>query len=223
MNHKIKLLSFAVAVLLILLVAESIVLATMQSQNSKNNFTLVACVGDSITAGTEYPLDLWQQLGSNFIVGNFGIGGSTVSLSTNSSWINETGFSVAKQFLPNIVIIALGTNDANTAYNETNSGFITDYMTLIHEFEELTSKPKIYLMLPPPIFNNNGNLSQTYFVQNVIPSIKQVANQTGLSLIDANTPLLNHQSYFEDGVHPNVEGAHIIANTTYNVLKSASV
>jgi acyl-CoA thioesterase I len=221
MKNKTKLLTLAIAVLIVLLTAESYVLATFQTQNKKANSRLVACVGNSITAGTEYPIDLWQLLGSDYTVGNFGIGGSTVALGTNSSWMNETGFSVAKQFQPDIVIIELGTNDANTAYNETNVGFITGYISLINEFQALTSKPKIYLMLPPPIFNNNANLSQTYFAQNIVSNIRQVANQTSLTLIDAYTPLLNHPNYFEDGVHPNVEGAHIIASAAYNAMQSA--
>ena len=221
MNRKMKLLVLSIAVLLVLLVVESFFLLTILSQNSKTTPTLVACIGDSITAGTEYPVDLWQLLGSDYVVGNFGIGGSTVALGTDSSWINETGFSVAKQSRPDIVIIELGTNDANTAYNETNSGFIADYVELIHEFQVLSSEPKVYLLLPPPIFDNNGNLSQTYFVQNVIPNIRLVANQTGLSLIDSYTPLLNHPNYFDDGVHPNVEGARIIAQAVYDVLSSA--
>ena len=42
----------------------------------------VACVGDSITQITKYTADLQAELGSNYTVGNFGVSGSTVSLST---------------------------------------------------------------------------------------------------------------------------------------------
>ena len=34
-----------------------------------------------------------------------------------------------------------------------------------------------------------------------------------MPLIDNNSPLLNHPEYFSDGVHPNEQGAGIIATT----------
>ncbi len=218
-KKKLTLLAIGLAIL-IALSGTAAIYMSIQNKNALENKIQVACVGDSITAGTEYPVDLWQLLGPNYVVGNFGIGGATVTLGTDCSWMNETGFSVAKQFQPDIVVIILGTNDANSNYNETNAGFIADYTTLIGEFQALASKPKVYLVLPPPIFSNNASLSETYFVQNVIPNIRQVAVQTGLPLVDAYTPLLNHSEYFEDGVHPNVEGAHIIARAVYAALNS---
>ncbi len=216
-----KLLAMAVAVLIVLVGFETLILATILDTSNEPSQIRVACVGDSITAGTEYPVDLWQLLGPSYVVGNFGIGGATVSLGTDSSWTNKTGFLVVKQFLPDIVVVTLGTNDASTDHNETNASFIADYTTLTREFQTLASKPKVYLVLPPPIFSNNASLSQTYFIENVIPSIRQVASQTGLPLIDVYAPLLNHSEYFVDGVHPNVEGAQVIANVVYVTLNSA--
>jgi lysophospholipase L1-like esterase len=221
MNFKTKLFAIAVVVLLIFLLGETAILLTLQPRGTEMKSIRVACVGDSITAGTEYPVDLWQLLGSDYVVGNFGIGGATVTLGTGSSWLNETGFEVAKRFQPKIVVIALGTNDANTNYNVTNTDFVHDYSVLINQFQALTSKPKVYLVLPPPIFANNANISQTFFAQNVIPNIRQVATNTGLPLIDAHTPLVNFPEYFGDGVHPNVEGAQKIAVAVYGALISS--
>ena len=218
MDLKTKLFAFAAIVLLIFLVGETAILLNLQPGDVGTKSIRVACVGDSITAGTEYPVDLWQLLGSDYVVGNFGIGGATVSLGTGSSWMNETGFEVAKRFQPEIVVIALGTNDANTNYNVTNADFVHDYSVLIREFQALTSKPKVYLVLPPPIFVNNANISQNFFTQNVIPSIRQVATNTSLRLIDTYAPLVNFPEYFGDGVHPNVQGAQKIANAVYDAL-----
>ncbi len=72
----------------------------------------VACVGDSITEGTEYPADLWMMLGANYTVGNFGVGGATISLQSEVPYLNQTELQNAKKFMPNYVIIMLGTNDA---------------------------------------------------------------------------------------------------------------
>jgi len=46
-----------------------------------------------------------------------------------------------------------------------------------------------------------------------VPAIRTIANQTGMPLIDNNSPLLNHPEYFSDGVHPNAQGAGIVAST----------
>lgn len=220
MNRNTKLFALAVILLLFFLGIETFLIVTFQTQSAKDNAVRVACVGDSITAGTEYPVDLWQLLGPNYVVGNFGIGGATVALGTHSSWINETGFEVAKQFQPEIVVITLGTNDANSDYNETSALFNEDYTLLITEFQALVSKPKIFLVLPPPIFGNDANLSQSLFKQHVIPSIRQVAIQTGLQLVDVYTPLIDHPEYFADGVHPDVDGAHKIAEIIYAAVIS---
>ena len=62
----------------------------------------------------------------------------------------------------------------------------------------------------------------TSYAEGVVPRIHQVAIDMGLPLIDAYTPLINHPEYFPDGVHPNMEGAQIIANIIYKAIKSNS-
>ena len=39
----------------------------------------VACIGDSLTRGTEYTIDLWKSLGSNYVVCDLGVGGAAVA------------------------------------------------------------------------------------------------------------------------------------------------
>ena len=69
------------------------------------NLIRVACVGDSITEGSEYPSELRLLLGANYSVGNFGVSESTVLLNSEKPYMNETAFQNAKEFQPNIVII----------------------------------------------------------------------------------------------------------------------
>jgi lysophospholipase L1-like esterase len=52
----------------------------------------------------------------------------------------------------------------------------------------------------------------------VIPLIKQVANETNLATIDVHTALINHPDYFWDGIHPNNEGARVIATQVYDAI-----
>jgi alpha-L-fucosidase 2 len=175
----------------------------------------VACIGDSITA--EYPADLLMMLGSNYTVGNFGVGGSTVSLQFHKPYMNQTAFQYAQNFEPNIVVIMLGTNDAYLSQQQ-RSNFTSDYKTLVASFQACSSKPKIFIVIPPPVFNNSMGLNGTVLVDDVIPLIKQTANDLGLPLIDVYTPLVNHPEDFSDGVHPNSQGSKIIAEVIFNAI-----
>jgi alpha-L-fucosidase 2 len=170
----------------------------------------VACIGDSITSDTEYPVDLGMILGSKYTVANFGVGRTTVSLEFEKPYLNQTEVQNARKFEPNIVVIMLGTNDAYLSQQERRN-FISDYKTLIGVFQAFSSKPKLFVVVPPPVFSNNMGLNDTILERMVIPLIKQTANDLDLPLIDAHTPLVNHPEDFHDGVHPNSLGSEIIA------------
>lgn len=216
MSRTVKLLTLALVVLIVLLSMETY--AWQVTGGGKANPTRVACVGDSITCGTLYTDDLWLMLGSNYDIGNFGVNGATVFLNSTNPYMDTPALQAAEQFKPQIVIIMLGTNDANLSLNETNAAFIADYTKLIEKFQSLASKPKIWVALPPPIFNNTDGLSGSYLQQNLLPDIRQVANATGTGLIDVYSPLVDHSTDFVDGVHPDPDGSTIVATTIYKSL-----
>jgi lysophospholipase L1-like esterase len=182
----------------------------------------VACVGDSLTQSTEYPYDLWMLLGTaNYTVRNFGAGSTTVSLGSETPYMNTSVFQSALDFQPNIVIIMLGTNDAQPSLRLYNTSFVGDYVKLVAAFQGLSSKPKIWIVLPPPIFSNqSGKISLEYFKFIVIPCIEQAANETNLPIIDVYSALASYSNYFPDGVHPNSAGAELIANEIYKAIIS---
>jgi lysophospholipase L1-like esterase len=91
---------------------------------------------------------------------------------------------------------------------------------MINGTRRFTSQPKIFLVIPPPIFENNLNLTSSFFSDQIIPRIRGVANDLGLPIIDVYTPLANHPELFLDGVHPNAQGSQIIANIIYQTIKS---
>jgi lysophospholipase L1-like esterase len=196
---------------------EAYVIQTRPATNSIEPIR-VACVGDSLTRGTEYTLFLWDHLGStNYLLSDFGVGGTTVSNTSEKPYTNQSAYVLAQNYQPNIVIIMLGTNDACEGVNETTASFVTDYKTLIGVFQALPTKPAIYLVEPPPIYNSTG-LSNNLLNSRVLPGIQTVAAQTGATLIDANTPLQNKADLFTDGVHPDADGAKIIADAIYAKL-----
>jgi lysophospholipase L1-like esterase len=201
----------------------AVALAAFYTQNSTNflqNFKKVACIGDSITEISGYPSDLQTLVGPNYRVNNFGVTGSTVSLNSDNPYLNSNAFRLAKQFQPTTVIIILGTNDARSDNYPQANNFVSDYKQLISQFQSLESKPQIFLGLPPPIFNNTLGLSSSNYTIGILPKIEQLANETGLPLIDIYTPMLGHPEYFVDGIHPNTEGAQVIANIIYQQITS---
>jgi len=222
MNPKRKrILAVSIAILVIALSLIVVVFSeNLASNNVNGKLARVACLGDSITEITGYPEDLQTMLGNNSIVGNFGVSGATVNFNTDKPYYFEPTFHRAESFLPTTVIIMLGTNDTRPNIYQQINDFVADYERIISKIQVLSSKPQIFLVEPPPIFNNTLELNGTSFAEGVIPCIEQVASKLGLPIIDVYTPLVNHPEYFPDGVHPNSQGAQIIANIIHKDINS---
>ena len=133
----------------------------LHPHSTDNKLARVACLGDSITQLTGYPADLQTLLGNNSIVGNFGVSGSTVNFNTDEPYFFELAFRHALAFEPTTVIIMLGTNDARTDNYQQINTFVADYERIISRIQALSSKPQIFLVEPPPIFNNTLDLNGT--------------------------------------------------------------
>ncbi len=178
----------------------------------------VACVGDSITQGSGYPDKLQMLLGPDYTVGNFGVSGSTVSLNSTIPYMYQSAFKKAESFNPQIVVIMLGTNDANPEIANSENDFQTDFAQLVNSFASLDGDQQIYVVKSPPIFNNNSSYNNTYLANYVIPQIDSVANQMNLPTVDIYSVFGDHSDYFMDGVHPNAQGAALIAYNVYDAI-----
>lgn len=175
--------------------------------------TRVACIGDSITEAPQYPQELQRLLGGNYVVGNFGVCGTTVIFDSYTAYIEQPAFEAAKTFQPKMVVIMLGTNDALSGIQEGRSRFVADYLRLIEEFKALESSPKVWLVLPPPIF---GDFGQS--IDYVVSLVREVAEKACLSTIDVYSALANRPELFVDGVHPNEAGALVIARQIHKAI-----
>lgn len=207
--------------IIILIVSSSLIILLFENnakKKSANSIIRVACVGDSITEYSHYPDNLQTMLGNNYLVENFGVASSTVLLSSDKPYMKQTAFQKSKDFQPSIVIIMLGTNDAKAGNYRSIANFPSDYEELIDEYSVLPDDQKIWIVTPPPIFSNELGLNNTNLEQGVIPGIAQVANDLSLPTINVNTVFTNHSEYFMDGVHPNAEGAELIASTIGNTI-----
>jgi len=176
--------------------------------------TRVACVGDSITMGSTYPEKLQEMLGSYYTVKNFGLSGSTVARDSKLPYLEQSQFQKAKDFQPHIVLLLLGTNDANpeVTYNQTN--FEADYTEIVNGFLELESKPHVVVVNSPPMFVSAPSpYNNTYLTTEIFPKIENVADLYDLPTVNLYTTFGNNSDYFMDGIHPTDHGAKLIAST----------
>jgi lysophospholipase L1-like esterase len=206
--------------ILILTLSLLAISANFLADTKSNNRNHVACIGDSITQITNYPNELQTMLGANYLVKNFGVSGSTVLNSTVRPYIQQEAFKKAKEFLPDTVIIMLGTNDANTHNLPSINQFVKDYTSLINQIQKLATEPIIFIVKPPPIFYTGFDINNTNLQEAVMPRIEQVAKQLELPTIDVYSSLINYPEYFPDGVHPNNQGGKAIANQIYQTITS---
>ncbi|MGW8289403.1 MAG: DUF459 domain-containing protein [Candidatus Bathyarchaeia archaeon] len=206
------LLVFAVVVLIGSLYCMSWFLLSYNRSVQGDGLIRVACVGDSLTEGSGYPEILQTLLGADFKVGNFGVTGSSVLSTSELQYMNQSKFLEAKAFKPSIVVIMLGTNDAKENATESTKTFQADYRQLVNACATLESDPTVWLVKPPPIFENDLDLNNTRLERHILPCIEDVANELNLPTIDLNMALTCYPEYFMDGVHPSNDGAMAIAN-----------
>lgn len=181
----------------------------------------IACIGDSITFGVgasnrremSYPAQLQKRLGDGYVVGNFGTSGIEM---TNylKKWQQKL-----EDFQPDIVTIKLGTNDTKGRRFETgndnkeqfNESFADAAANLISFLEGLKSKPRIYICLPVPVFKDKWKINEKALIEDVIPSLKKLAKEKGLPIIDLYTPCKDKGDSVPDGIHPNEKVYAVIA------------
>jgi lysophospholipase L1-like esterase len=222
MVNKIKLMAVVIAIMLLGLPIG--ILQIINFQNAKSLATSqsipvrVACVGDSITQTSGYTYDLQSLLGPEYSVGNFGVTGSTVSLDSYKPYMKQPEFAAAQDFAPDIVVVMLGTNDAHYDLQQNTDSFEDDYVRLTESFENLSSSPQVLIVKSPPVYNNSLGIDPTYFSDNIIPHIQDVANQQNLPTVDVYDAFGNHSDYTVDGIHPNSDGTQLIATQIYDLI-----
>lgn len=194
----------------------------------------VACVGNSITEGAaasdrlnkSYVGLLRQMLGDKYDVRNFGVSGATACRNTYKPYDKCKLFAEAKEFQPNIVTIALGTNDSQPRVWNSESfaeNFEKDLTYLCHEFANLESKPIIYLCLPiPVILSERWQHQPKVLSDEILPKIRKVAKKLGYKTIDLHTPLIGRLDCYpsDDMLHPNDLGHLVIAAQIYPIIYS---
>jgi len=189
----------------------------------------VACIGNSVTYGyglkypstQSYPVQLQKMLGEKYEVKNFGHSGATLLRKGHNPYYKTKEFAEALKLVPDIAIIHLGLNDTDPRdWNNYSNDFRGDYSWLIDTFRKANPQVKVYICLMTPIFNDHprfrsGTRDWYWKIESLIREIAKV-NRTGL--IDLHAPFYFHPNLFPDALHPNKEGAIILAKTVYGAI-----
>jgi lysophospholipase L1-like esterase len=183
----------------------------------------VACVGDSITqgAGTKgnpYPKQLQEMLGDKWEVGNFGVSGRTLMDKGDHPYSKEKKYQDALAMKPDVVIIMLGTNDTKPQNWKFKDEFEADYKKLIKSFQDLESKPRIYICRACPVIGKGAYKITEEGIQEQIPIVNKIAAELSLGIIDMYAALKDTPELIPDKVHPNAEGGGKMAAAAAAVL-----
>lgn len=194
--------------------------------NSFGQDIRVACIGNSVTFGyglknpenESYPSVLQGLLGQKYQVKNFGLSGATLLKRGHRPYYKTKQFEEVMSFKPDVAIIHLGLNDTDPRdWPEFKDDFKSDYSWLIDTLRKQNPNVKLFICRLTPIFNGHprfksGTRDWYWQIQQQIIEIAR-ANHTGL--IDLTSVLYNRPDLFADNLHPDKEGAAIIAKTVY--------
>jgi lysophospholipase L1-like esterase len=153
------------------------------------------------------------------------LGATTDAPGSGSYWTNGK-LGIVFALKPDIITIALGTNDSKVMNWPDSANFIRDYTALIDTLSAISSKPQIWLCLPCPAWTTGTapNTIQGSVIQNsIIPRIKQVAAAKGCATIDFYTLMAGRQNMFPDNLHPNSAGADSLAAIIYRAYADKAV
>lgn len=186
----------------------------------------VACVGNSITYGTgiadrehfSYPVQLQQMLGNGYVVGNFGKPGATLLYKGHRPYVEQPEFKEALRFKGDIAVIHLGINDTNPRnWPNYRDEFVKDYLSIMDSLRAANPKVRFILARMTPIADRHPRFQSgtKQWHEEIQTAIETVARVSGAELIDFHEPLYPYPNLLPDAIHPNPEGAGILAKTVY--------
>ena len=189
----------------------------------------VACIGNSVTYGyghsnpsvTSYPTRLGEMLGEDYEVRNFGHSGATLLNHGHRPYTQQQAYRDAIDFAPDKAIIHLGLNDTDPRnWPNYRDEFIPDYLALIETLREANPNVEVWVCRMTPIFHGHRRFqsgTRDWHAQ-IQQAIEEVARLADVHLIDLHEPLYHRPDLFADALHPDAEGAQILAETVYSAM-----
>lgn len=196
----------------------------------------VACVGDSITYGCSlplfflrrYPAVLQKLMGPDAQVAAFGVNSRTLQDTGEKPYRKEKAFRQSQDWLPDVVVILLGTNDSKDVNWISEEAFGQQYRELIGEYRTLSSRPRILVCTPPRAFvpanrffriMNDAKFDRVPVIAELV---RNAAEKTGVELVDLYKMTEDRRELLgPDGLHPSAAGARVIAEAIGRELNKA--
>lgn len=186
----------------------------------------VACVGNSITYGTgvenrevnAYPVKLQGMLGDAYEVGNFGKPGATLLNKGHRPYTQQQEYKDAIAFAGDIVVIHLGINDTDPRnWPNYRDEFIGDYRSLMNDFRKANPEVRFLLARMTPLSHRHPRFESGTrdWHAEIQQAIECIAQAEKVQMIDFHEPLYPYPYILRDAVHPDAEGAEILARTVY--------
>ena len=201
--------------------------------SGKKDVVKVACVGDSITQGTNsisneltYPAYLQKLLGWDYCVLNAGLSGYSICNTDPYAYAKCQQYQTALKFEPDVVIFALGTNDSNPGQEwkdwsdpDRKDLFLNSARELLDSFYAVNEDTQIFICIPTPLFDGRGHWDAPNWNKNLdaysLPLIKQIAEEYELPQVDLYTWGKENDAVFTDGLHPKNETYGDYAEAVY--------
>lgn len=208
----------------------------------------IACVGDSMTAATNYPNALEANLGDGYEVGRFGQNSTTVQKDglkenganpNSGAYMNQAIYQQSLAFQPDIVLLMLGANDSKQGEGQTQNGhnlvtnwkedsperYEADLIELVNSYLALDSHPTVIMATSPSGYTVEGNWAARPEIVNsqIAPIQRKVASELGCFLVDFNAYTQGKEKDLisGDGLHPNSDGYNLLAGLYYAAIQDA--
>lgn len=178
----------------------------------------IACVGDSITQGVgssnektaSYPAQLASILGRKYEVGNFGVGGSVITCSSERAYTATEKYRESLSFKPDIVLFMLGTNDIALLINGKVDQVYEDALAILESYQKLSPAPEIWILGSTA---RSDTIERREGVRDIlIPMQKKLAKELDARFIDLNALTWDRQQLFPDSLHPDDTGYTFLAS-----------
>lgn len=197
----------------------------------------IACVGDSITYGfgvsdygnKNYPKQLDTMLGDGYCVNNYGHSGATAQTHGDQPYYDYDEYKASLEFDADVLILMMGTNDSKPYNWVDEATFKAEYIKLINCYKEQNPDIRVILCTPATSYmvDDNAEGLTSFDISpercDIIAGIvRGIALEYGYELVDINLATKNNPALFvDDLVHPNTDGATVIATTIYNYLMNS--
>ena len=200
----------------------------------KKDLIKIACIGDGLTHGSSssnvnehcYPIYLQNLLGFEYYVANYGTPNKKMTdydikskKETEENVTTEYERSIS--FVPDVIILMLGTNDANPSNSKWNEKEYKELYEksaerLVTAYRRALSSAQVYIVAPPAIAKNDEWEENLTAVSEWTASIAETLK---IEFIDVYGASKEHAWKFPDSLHPKNEQYKDLADVIYDSIK----